>query len=200
MTERILVLGLGNVLLGDEGLGVWVVERLERRYEFPATVTLVDGGTLGLDLLPWLEGVECLLVIDAVKFGEEPGVIVRLEGDAVSRVLSVKLSPHQVGVQDLLAAARLVGREPPRVVLWGMQPRQLDLATGFSPEVEEALPQLEAAVLDELRSWGASGRPRAHAAPPPVWWEEPRVGSPRHAGGRRVLDFRPKRRRGLQAQ
>jgi hydrogenase maturation protease len=177
--ERILVLGLGNVLLGDEGIGVWVVDSLQRRFEFPESVTVLEGGTLGLDLLPWLEGVERLLVIDAVKFGGEPGQLVRLEGDAVSRVLNVKLSPHQIGVHDLLAAARLTGREPPFVVLWGMEPQRLDPGTGFSPNVEQALPQLVAEVLEELRRWGVRGDPQASAAHPPVWWEEPRVGNPR---------------------
>jgi hydrogenase maturation protease len=78
VTGQTLVLGLGNVLLGDEGLGVWVAESLRRRFEFPSSVTILDGGTLGLDLLPRLDGVDRLIVIDAVKFGGAPGDIVRL--------------------------------------------------------------------------------------------------------------------------
>ena len=179
MTERTLVLGLGNVLLRDEGIGVWVAETLRRQFEFPATVTVVEGGTLGLDLLPCLDGVERLLVIDAVKLGRESGAIVRLEGDEVPAALNVKISPHQVGVQDLLAAARLTGRGPPHVVLWGMEPERLDPGTSFSPRVAEALPRLRAEVLEELRRWGVPGRPLEAAAPQPVWWEAPAVGKPR---------------------
>ncbi|HSB71044.1 MAG TPA: HyaD/HybD family hydrogenase maturation endopeptidase [Candidatus Methylomirabilis sp.] len=173
MTERTLVLGLGNVLLRDEGIGVWVAEALRREYAFPETVTVMDGGTLGLDLLPHLDGVERLLLIDAVKLGGAPGDIVRLEGGEVPAALEVKLSPHQVGVQDLLAAARLTDREPPRIVLWGMEPECLEPGMGFSPEVREALPRLEAAVLGELRRWGVPGRPREGAAPGPIWWVTP---------------------------
>jgi hydrogenase maturation protease len=179
MTSRTLVLGLGNVLLRDEGLGVWVAESIGRRFAFPPEVTVVEGGTLGLDLLPRLDGVERLLVIDAVTLGRTPGAIVRQEGDEVPAALDVKISPHQVGVQDLLAGARLLGSEPPYVVLWGMEPERLDPGTGFSPNVRDALPRLEAAVLDELRGWGVEATPLEDAAPPPVWWEEPAVGRAR---------------------
>jgi hydrogenase maturation protease len=179
VTAHTLVLGLGNILLRDEGIGVWVAESLSREFDFPPEVTMLEGGTLGLDLLPRLDGVERLLLVDAVKLGREPGEIVRLDGDAVSAALDVKISPHQVGVQDLLAAARLMGREPSRVVLWGMEPERLDPGTGFSPRVAEALPHLREGVLDELRLWGVPGEPVADAAPPPVWWEEPGVGRPR---------------------
>ena len=172
MSERTLVLGLGNVLLGDEGIGVWVAEALKRQFEFPANVAVVDGGTLGLDLLPRLDGVERLLVIDAVKLGLAPGAIARLEGNEVPAVLDVKISPHQVGLQDLLAAARLTGREPPHVVLWGMEPERLDPGTGFSPSVAQGLPRLQAHVLEELGRWGVPGWPLEVAAPPPIWWEE----------------------------
>lgn len=177
--ERILVLGLGNVLLGDEGIGVWVAEALKRRFTFPDSVTILDGGTLGLNLLPWLDGVERLLLIDAVTFGRAPGEIVRLEGEEVPVALDIKISPHQIGVQDLLAAARLMGSEPPHVVLWGMEPECLNPGTDFSPRVKEALPRLQAEVLEELGRWGVRGKPLPDAAPPPVWWEEPGVGRPR---------------------
>jgi hydrogenase maturation protease len=139
----------------------------------------MEGGTLGLDLLPRLEDVERLLLIDSVKLGREAGEIVRLEGDAVPAALDVKISPHQVGVQDLLATARLMGREPPLVVLWGMEPERLDPGTDFSATVAAALPRLQDGVLRELSLWGVPGEPVAEEAPPPVWWEEPGVGTPR---------------------
>lgn len=170
---RVLVLGLGNVLLRDEGLGVWVAETLRRGLKFPEEVSIVEGGTLGLDLLPLLDGVERLCVIDAVRLGHAPGAIVRLEGDDVPAALNVKLSPHQIGVQDLLAAARLMGREPPSVVLWGMEPGRLDPGTGFSPAVAQALPLLRAEIVEELGRWGLPAQPVTDSAAPPIWWEEP---------------------------
>ena len=170
---RVLVLGLGNVLLRDEGLGVWVAETLKRGVEFPEGVSIVEGGTLGLDLLPLLDGVERLCVIDAVRFGRAPGAVVRLEGDDVPAALSVKLSPHQIGIQDLFAAARLMGSEPPSVVLWGMEPGRLDPGTGFSPPVAESLPRLRDEVIEELGRWGLPARPVTDSAAPPIWWEEP---------------------------
>lgn len=179
MSPTTLVLGLGNVLLRDEGLGVWVAEALRRQFEFPSTVAILEGGTLGLDLLPRLEDVERLLLIDAVTLGHAPGVIVRLEGEAVPAALQVKISPHQVGLQDLLATARLMGREPPLVVLWGIEPERLDPGIGFSPRVAAALPQLRDEVLEELRLWGVGGEPLDEAAPPPAWWEESAARRPR---------------------
>lgn len=172
MTSRTLVLGLGNILLHDEGIGVWVAEALRREFTFPASVTVLDGGTLGLDLLPRLEGVGRLLLIDAVKLGHAPGEIVRLKGDEVPAALDVKISPHQVGVQDLLGAARLIDREPPCVVLWGMEPERLDPGTGFSRRVADGLPRLQAKVLEELRRWGVPGQPLEVPGSPPIWWEE----------------------------
>lgn len=179
MTVKTLVVGLGNILLRDEGIGVWVADALRRQFEFPPVVTILEGGTLGLDLLPRLEGIERLLVIDAVKLGRGPGEMARLDGDEVAAAFDIKVSPHQVGLKDLLAAARLMGSEPPQVILWGMEPERLDPGTRFSPRVAEALPRLLSRVLDELRRWGVPGELAAAAAPPPVWWEEPPSGRPR---------------------
>lgn len=170
---RTLVLGLGNVLLGDEGVGVFVADTLARRFAFPPGVAVLDGGTLGLDLLPRLDGVARLLLVDAVRADRAPGTLVRLEGTDVPAALHVKVSPHQVGVGDLLAAARLVGREPPEVVLWGIEPARLAPGTGFSPAVAEALPRLTDAVLGELAGWGIAALPAATAEAAPRWWEAP---------------------------
>jgi hydrogenase maturation protease len=173
MTPPTLVLGLGNILLRDEGAGVWVAQSLERQFAFPPAVTILEGGTLGLDLLPRLDGVERLLLVDAVRQGRLPGTLVRLQGAAVPTALDVKLSPHQVGVQDLLAAARLMGAEPPQIVLWGVEPERLDPGTGFSPSVHAALPGLQACVLGELERWGVPGRPIADAVSRSIWWDVP---------------------------
>jgi hydrogenase maturation protease len=174
VTASTLVLGLGNVLLRDEAIGVWVADRLARRFELPEDVTVLEGGTLGLDLLPRLDGVERLLLVDAVRLGRVPGAIVRLQGDEVPAALGVKISPHQIGLADLLGTARLMGRDPVQLVLWGMKPERLDPGTGFSPRVAQALPRLLACVLEELARWGFSARPVDGPRVAPVWWEAAR--------------------------
>jgi hydrogenase maturation protease len=174
-----LVLGLGNVLLHDEGAGVWVAESLRRRLALPASVTILEGGTLGLDLLPRLDGVERLLLIDAVRLGNAPGTLTRLEGDEVPSALDHKLSTHQIGVQDLLATASLLGRAVPHVVLLGVEPECLDPGIGFSGAVAEALPRLEALVVEELRHWGVPAGAAEQGGTPAIWWTSPGPGRPR---------------------
>jgi hydrogenase maturation protease len=169
------VLGCGNVLLGDDGAGVWVVEQLRRGRAFPQSVSIVEAGTLGLDLLAELDGVERLLVVDAVAAGLLPGSLIRLEGDEVPATIELKTSPHQVGLADLLAGAKLLGRWPRQVVLWGVEPARLEPGTKFSPQVLDALPDLQAAVLQELARWGIEVRPLEGASQPPPWWLPPTV-------------------------
>lgn len=158
--SKALVLGLGNILLSDEGLGVRVVQRLQERYRLSPEIQVMDGGTLGLDLLPYLEGVDHLLVIDALEMGEEPGTMARLVGEEVPASLSVKISPHQMGLADLLAAARLQDSYPQEITLLGMQPGSIDTGLDLSPSVEAQVDRLIDEVLMELDSWGYESCPR----------------------------------------
>lgn len=160
----ILVLGLGNVLMRDDAFGVRVIEHLQRRYSFPAGVELVDGGTLGLDLLPRLEGVERLLLVDAMETGGAPGAVMRLSGEEVPRLLAGKLSVHQAGVADLLALAQLQGTLPEQLVAWGAQPVTVEMGLELSPAVARALEQVAEAVVRELQDWGAPPVALAQAA------------------------------------
>lgn len=157
----VLVLGIGNLIMADDGAGVRAVQRLQRDYRFPAGVTVLDGGTLGLDLLPWLEGTEQLLMVDAVETGREPGTVVRLEGEELPLALKTKLSPHQVGLQDLLAVAELQGFSPQKMVLWGVQPAVLEMGTELSSAVAAQMDTLVDRVLAELAGWGVAGQPTA---------------------------------------
>jgi hydrogenase maturation protease len=154
LVSKVLVLGLGNILLCDEGVGVRVVERLLERYDFPEDVKVLDGGTLGLDLMPYVEVADRLLVIDALDIGAEPGTIARLEGDQVPAFFSVKISPHQMGLADLLAATRLQGSYPEEVVLWGVQPAIIDVALELSPVVAAQVDALVEKAVAELCRWG----------------------------------------------
>jgi hydrogenase maturation protease len=151
---KTLVLGVGNTLMSDEGVGVHVVERLAAGYEIPKEVQLLDGGTLGMDLLYYLEGIENLLLVDAVETHKEPGTIIRLEDDEVPSFLALKISPHQLGVPDMLAAARFKDLYPKRLVLWGIQPELLEIGLELSPLIESKMDTLVGKLIDQLRAWG----------------------------------------------
>jgi hydrogenase maturation protease len=162
---RTLILGVGNLLLSDEGVGLRVVEKLAATYELPEGVQTLDGGTLGLDLLYYLEGadrrpVEHLLIIDAVEMGKEPGTLLRMEGDEIPAFLSVKISPHQIGIPDMLFAAKLKDLYPRNVVLWGVQPGTLDVGLELSAPVAVQVDVLVEKAVEELARWGEHLTPR----------------------------------------
>ena len=156
-----LILGVGNLLMSDEGVGVHVIQRLVADYQLPEDVQVLDGGTLGMDLLYYLEGTENLLLIDAVQARKEPGTLVRLEGDEVPAFMSIKISPHQLGIPDMLAAAKLKGNcYPQRIVLWGVQPERMEIGLDLSPKVESRVDTIIENILDQLQAWGHTLTPR----------------------------------------
>ncbi|MDD3294236.1 MAG: HyaD/HybD family hydrogenase maturation endopeptidase [Geobacteraceae bacterium] len=145
--------------MGDDGSGVRAVQRLAAGYSFPPGVRLLDGGTLGLDLLPFLEGLDRLLIIDAVETGGPPGTITRLTGEMIPVAFETRLSPHQMGLRDLLAVSDLLGNRPPAMTLLGVQPETIEPGTDLSPPVESALDTLVEMALRELRGWGITALP-----------------------------------------
>lgn len=155
----VLVLGIGNLVMMDDGVGVVVVQRLQREYRLPEYVDVMDGGTLGLDILPRLEGIERLIVVDAVETGGRPGAGVRLTGEELPLALETKLSPHQMGLKDLLAVARLMGHLPGEMVLIGVQPGSIEMGTDLTPEVAGQVDNMLIAVVNELRAWGIQPEP-----------------------------------------
>jgi hydrogenase maturation protease len=156
-----LVLGLGNILLGDEGVGVRVIERLLEQFDFPEGVRVMDGGTLGLDLLPYVEDASRLLVVDAVQARKPPGTLVRMVGDEIPIFLDAsKVSPHQEGLQDLLAVAVLKGYLPDEVVFWGAQIESLGVGLELSAPVAAQVDALVGKVLEELGRWGVGAQRR----------------------------------------
>ncbi len=158
-TGKILVLGIGNLVMSDDGVGVKVVQRLQREHHFPPCVEIMDGGTLGLDLLPRLEGIERLIIVDAVETGEKPGTCVRLAGEELPIALETKLSPHQMGLKDLLAVAELMGHSPREMVLIGVQPGSIEMDTELTADVEATVDILISNILNELRLWGIEHLP-----------------------------------------
>ena len=158
----LLVLGLGNMLLEDDGVGAAAVSLLLERYAAPEGVRVLDGGTLGLSLLPYLEDADAVILVDAVRADGPPGSFVRLDGDDVAPAVASRLSVHQVGVADLLDGARWLGRYPDRVVLLGLVPESMELAVGLTPRVRSALPELAERVAEEARSLGFVFSPKHH--------------------------------------
>lgn len=164
MDERraALVLGIGNLLWADEGFGVRAVEALNAAYEFPPDVLLLDGGTLGLNLLDYIESSRRVLVFDAIDFGLPPGSLELLRDADVPRWGARKLSPHQNGFNDILALAHLHGRTPETIVAIGVQPVTLDDFGGSLTEpVRARIGEAVELAMSELRRWGLPARRRA---------------------------------------
>lgn len=158
--NELIVLGLGNVLCGDDGVGVEVIWRLRRDFELPPEVRLLDGGTLGLALMSEIAGASAVLLVDAIRDEGEPGTLVRLDGEEVAPAARHRLSVHQIGVTDLLDGLRLIDAYPASMTLLGVVPAGIELGIGFSPAVEAALPRLVAAVAAEIAARGFAVAPR----------------------------------------
>jgi hydrogenase maturation protease len=151
-TRRVVVLGVGNTLMRDEGLGVRCIEELERRKMLAADVVVIDGGTSTHELMDDLQNLDMLVIVDAAATGKEPGTIVRLEGSSIPSAFSNKLSPHQHGINDLLAALTLLGRSPAKLVLFGVEPHTMELGMELSTVVRATIPELCARVAREVRA------------------------------------------------
>jgi hydrogenase maturation protease len=144
-----VVLGLGNTLHSDDGIGPQAVERLRNDPRVPKDVALIEGGTLGLELLTYIWDCSYLLVLDAVDVGQPPGTLVRMSSQEL-QTLPGKGSVHQLGVADLLVALRVLANRTPDVVLLGVQPASIEWGTELSPAVAAVLPALTDAAVIEL--------------------------------------------------
>jgi hydrogenase maturation protease len=154
--HNILVLGIGNILWADEGFGVRVVQAMQKSYQFPASVCLLDGGTQGLALMPHMQGLDVLIILDAVDFKREPGTLVELRDAEVPAFLGAnKMSLHQVSFQEVLALCQLLGNCPERMLLVGVQPETLeDYGGSLSPVVKRQMSAAMGRVLDYLAALG----------------------------------------------
>ena len=164
-SARILVLGIGNILWGDEGFGIRAVEAFHRAYALPGDVAVMDGGTQGLYLVQFVAAAERLLVFDAIDYGLPPGTVkVVRDGEVPKFTGAKKLSLHQTGFQEVLSAADLLGRYPRRLALVGCQPLDLEAWGGaLTDPVRAAIEPALAAATDILRQWGVTVRRRAGA-------------------------------------
>ena len=149
-----LVLGLGNLLLRDDGFGVHVIQALERERSPDDTIAIRDGGTIGLALLSEIEDSDSLIVVDAMEMGAEPGTLRVLEGaDMDNQLKGKKRTAHEVALADLMAAAMLSGKEPRRRVLVAAQPGSTDLGMEPGPEVGAAIPLAVERIRTMLAGW-----------------------------------------------
>ena len=157
-----LVLGIGNLLWADEGFGVRAVEALHAAYAFPDAVALVDGGTQGLYLYPFVASARRVLVFDAIDFHLPAGTIKVLRDGDVPAWSVTRMSPHQNGFNDVLALAQLRGESPERVTLVGVQPQELeDLGGSVRTSVKARIPAAVDIAARELAGWGLPARRRA---------------------------------------
>jgi hydrogenase maturation protease len=150
-----VVIGVGNTILSDDGAGVHAARLLQGDPRVPAGVTILDGGTLGIELVPYASDASRVLFLDAVNSGAAPGTLTRMTGRDLLGT-SGGWSVHQLGVADLIAALALVSAGPQDIVVLGVQPAHTDWGTSLSPDVESALSGLVDKALAQLQLWKES--------------------------------------------
>ena len=158
--HEILVIGMGNVLMQDEGIGVRAVEELENRFHIPDGVCVMDGGTTGMELFEPMRQCDCLIVADAVNARVPPGSLVRIANDEIRAFFQTKLSNHQLGLSDLLALLTLKGEQPRHIAIIGMVPHSLENRLGLTDEAQAGLEGMVGMLQAELAGLGVTLEPR----------------------------------------
>ncbi len=171
--SRITAIGLGNVLMGDDAFGPWVVQSLLAGYDFPGGVAVEDLGTPGLDLMPWVTDLEALVLVDTIRSDATPGTL-RLyrRDDILKHPPQPRLSPHDPGVKEALLTAEFAGRGPREVLLVGAVPETTAMGVRLSPALRAAVPAAADEVLKELERLGRPAERRSVPLSPDIWWEE----------------------------
>jgi len=155
--KRVLVLGLGNILLKDEGIGVHVVEQLQKN-NLPSNVQVIDGGTAGMDILLWVADAGKLVVVDAIKTGKKPGTIYKISLKAeekekltwIFKEETSKVSLHQVGLLEALSVAERLGRAPEEIVVIGVEPDHVDYGLELTELLKQKVPEVIKEILEEI--------------------------------------------------
>lgn len=170
--DRVVVLGVGNVLMRDDALGPYVVRLLEARYEFPDIVEVIDGGTPGLDFLPYLQGVRAVIVVDTITAEGPPGTL-RLyrKEQFLAMPMPRRITPHQPGLREAMMAAEMTDAAPGELLLIGVIPGDMEVGTELTPDVQGAVEAVIEAVVDELARLGVPARRRAEERAPDLWWQ-----------------------------
>jgi hydrogenase maturation protease len=173
--SRIAVIGIGNVLTGDDAVGPHVVRVFEARYAVPADVQVMDAGTPGYDLTAFVAGLDGLVLVDSVKARAAPGTL-RVYGkeQLLEKAPVLAMSPHEPGVREALLHAEFMGASPKVVRLVGVVPAQVETGIALSPEVRAAIPGAVLQVARELEALGVPVTERVPPLEPDLWWEKPR--------------------------
>jgi hydrogenase maturation protease len=154
------VIGIGNILYGDDGIGVITTNALMTRYRFSENCEIIDGGTKGIELLPIIEELDALILVDAVEFGVEPGEIKIIEDQNMKAYLDLKFSVHQIGIPDMLFAMEFKGIKPPKICLVGIQPDTLGFEMSLTTKVSDKLDELVEIIVERLEQWGVTVKTR----------------------------------------
>lgn len=157
---KIVILGIGNVLLSDEGLGVRVIKILEDFFLFPEEVELVDGGVGGFFLIPYVEKAKKLLIVDAIKGDGPPGTFYKFKKEELPSNIVEKLSLHELSFKDILFLVSLRGKMPEEVIILGLEPKVLELGNSLSLELRKNLKRLIEEILIQLKDWGIEPVPK----------------------------------------
>ncbi len=169
----VAVLGLGNVLLGDDAAGPSTVHWLQANFEFPPGVSVQEIGTPGLDLLPYVSGRRAVIIVDTVTADGPPGKIHVYRKDQIAMALTrPRLSPHDPGLAEAVACAELAGEAPEHLTVVGIVPASTATGMGLSDAVHEAIPVAGARVVRELEELGVAPRRRPVPLPANPWWED----------------------------
>lgn len=151
--DKITVLGIGNIILKDEGFGVYIVEKLQQEYSFPAHVEVIDGGTLGMELMNYIIGTDKLIVVDAISGGSAPGTFFRFVNAEVKAYFQEKVSMHELGIQDVLAALEVIEQPVKDVIVMGAQPYIVDAGVGLTEDMAVLVEKTKNLILEQLKEW-----------------------------------------------
>jgi hydrogenase maturation protease len=169
--RRIGVLSVGNVLMGDDGVGPYILKILESRYEFPSGVVLHDLGTPGLGITSFFADYDAIILLDALSTKGRPGEVkLYRKGQLVRMPVPQRVSPHDPALVEALLFSELSGQCPSEVLLVGIVPETVELGCSLSQAIQAAVEPAISAVLTELHRLGAHIKPRLHAAQPSIWW------------------------------
>ena len=150
---KTVVLGVGNILLSDEGFGVRVAEALLQRFRFPDEVEVLDGGTLGIELMRFLDGAERLILIDAIHGPAQPGSFHVIRGEAVRLYFKEKVSMHELGIQEVLASLVVMEKPIEEIVVVGVVPLSLEISLDLTPLIAARIDEAVESVINQLKNW-----------------------------------------------
>ena len=156
MQSKVALIGIGNILMRDEGVGVHAVKYIQTHFEIPPELEIVDGGTTGLDLLPFIENRDFVLFVDTVNFDKAPGHIDVLRNEQIPALFGVKDSLHHMGLMDVLAAAQLLDRLPKKMCLIGIQPQTIETGLELTDTIQERLEDLVNQIVAQITAWGVA--------------------------------------------